>query len=1081
MSRPGAIAADVVSSKGVLLRLVVCAVALAATTGAIPAASAATPAADLTIQVTAMPTMFSSGDAALCAVGTVSPCDAYQVTVTNSGSVPTDGGTITLTDTLPTGLGIQQLEAQEGTASGGSCKQESAAVVRCRFPYALAPDATVGVLIYVAVEAGAASGQPNTATVSGGGAAEASVSEDDIVDASPLPFGPSGFSSSIAGLDGAPDTQAGAHPYELTTDVALNSVIRETADGNVGVTSVQDLRDIVLDLPLGLGASALAAPTCTLAELSSEGGGGAASGCPPDTAVGHIRTEPMGGVGADGTLYNLVPEGGVAVELGYVDALHNPHVLYGDLAPTPSGYVLRIAGREIPQIALTGVITNLYGDPAARDSSEPAVPMFSNPADCSGEPLTTTVYLDSWQAPGSYDADGTPDLDNHNWVKAESVSPPVTGCAALAGLFEPTVETRTETSAANSPTGLQVNVTIPQSKGVETLATPPLEEATVTLPEGMTISASAANGLSACSRAQVGWLGGTLENFSASPPSCPKSSEIGTVELESPDLPSSIDGSIYLARRDENPFGSPLAIYIVIDDAHSGVLVKLAAQVRANPTTGRLTVEIGGAPQFPLASLRVRFFGGARALLTTPVACGSYTVSSVLTPWSAPESGPPASPASSFEVTEAAGGGPCASSLPFAPSFAAGTSQSRAGTFAPFSMLFARQDSEQTLREVSVTTPPGLLGSLENVAPCPEPQASTGDCPPESEIGEATVAVGAGADPYWLHGGRVYLTGPYDDGPFGLSMVVPTTAGPFTLTGNGGPGREVIRSSIRISPATAQLTVVSDPLPTILEGVPLQIRTVIVAINRPNFILNPTNCSPLAVTAAITSTDDAISTAATPFYASDCAGLKFTPELTAATTAHASYADGASLRLKLAYPGGALGNQSWLSEAKLDLPRQFSARLTTLQKACPAITFESNPAACPAESLIGQAIVHTPVLPVAPTGPVYFVSYGGAKFPEAVAVLQGDGIVLDVHGETSISKKHVTSVTFRDLPDVPFENLEVTIPSGPFSEFGPNLPARAKDSFCGRKLVVPTLFKAQDGAEIHQDTRVAVTGCHRAG
>jgi hypothetical protein len=296
----------------------------------------------------------------------------------------------------------------------------------------------------------------------------------------------------------------------------------------------------------------------------------------------------------------------------------------------------------------------------------------------------------------------------------------------------------------------------------------------------------------------------------------------------------------------------------------------------------------------------------------------------------------------------------------------------------------------------------------------------------------------------------------------------------------------VVRAKIDVDPRTAELTITTDPsgphaIPNLIDGVPVQIKAVNVTINREHFTFNPTNCSPLSLTGSLGSDEGASSPISVPFQVTNCAALKFTPTLAVATGAHSSKVNGAGLSFKIAYPKGAMGTQSWFSEAKFDLPKQLPARLTTIQKACLAVTFEANRAACPAASKIGHAVVHTPVLPVPLEGPVYFVSYGGAKFPDAVLVLDGYGVHIELHGETFINgKTGQTSATFRNTPDVPFESIEVSIPTGPFSEFGANLPASAKGSFCGQKLVMPTLFKAQNGLEIHRNTKIAVTGCGKA-
>ena len=290
----------------------------------------------------------------------------------------------------------------------------------------------------------------------------------------------------------------------------------------------------------------------------------------------------------------------------------------------------------------------------------------------------------------------------------------------------------------------------------------------------------------------------------------------------------------------------------------------------------------------------------------------------------------------------------------------------------------------------------------------------------------------------------------------------------------------VVRAKIEVNPTTAELTIATDAsgphaIPHLIDGIPVQIKAVNVTVNREHFTFNPTNCNPMSLTGSIASDEGASSLVSVPFQSTNCAALKYTPTLSVSTAAKASRANGASLFFKIAYPKDAMGSQSWMKEMKFVIPKQLPARLTTLQKACLAHVFEVERQNCPAASIIGHVLVHTPVLPVPLEGPLYFVSYGGAAFPDAVAVLHGYGLTIESHGHTLI-KNGVTSATFESVPDVPFESIEVTVPQGPFSEFGANLPHERYD-FCGQHLKLPVLFKAQNGAEIHAETPVSVTGC----
>jgi hypothetical protein len=1078
------------------------------------AAHAQAPAAGFTVDSQAAPTSFSVHDTERC-LATLgvqgSVCDTYHITVTNAGSTATDSNAVTISDSLPPGVTVQKVRflwsgtgriapffpepkpSAESDLNGvltqpplelpPPCTTGSS-TVRCTFPlsqfgFPMLPDDTLELYVYVTVNEPASAGTlTNSVHVSGGGAPGASTSVGNQLEDPPPSFGPSRYSFAVAGFDGTPFTQAGGHPYELTTRIDMNTTVRTTPDGGSQATAIQDVKNVVVDLPLGFLGSALSTPTCTFAELSAHVSAGV-GGCPPDTVIGHILTQPESSDSVKGQIYNMVPEHGVAAEFAFVDSIAGDHVIYARVVPGPHGeYVLQATAPDIPQVSLTDVVTTLYGNPAAKQAELaeregrtptpiPALPTFTNPMDCSGQPLTSTVYMDSWQNPGRHHPDGTPDLSDPAWVTStslESELPPVTGCNLLQ--FNPVMSAVPDTTAADSPSGLTFGLSVPQIESMQTLATPPLKDAVVSLPAGLTVNPASAGGLAACSPVQI-----ALGN--ASGPACPDESRIGSVQLTTPLLSGRLSGSVYLATQYENPFHSLLAGYIVVDDPTTGVVVKIPGELKANPGTGQITGVFDNNPQLPFTELKMHFKGGSRGVLATPQSCGLFTTTSSLTPWSAPEptAGSAATPSSSFEVLSG-----CASA--FAPSFAAGTVSNQAGSFSPLTLSVSRHDGEQRLSGVSVSTPAGLAGVLAGVPLCPEPQAFQGQCGPQSLIGESTVTAGVGPSPYPIGGGRVYLTGPYNGGPFGLSVVVPAVAGPFNL------GNVVVRGSIRVDPRTAQITVVSDALPQFVNsveglhsGIPADIRSVTVTINRPGFTFNPTSCDPTLVTGALTGTQGASVAVSSRFQAAGCASLKFTPRLQVSTAGKTSKANGAGLFFDITYPKGALGTQSWFNEVKLTFPKQLPARLTTIQKACLAATFEANPAACPPASLIGHAVVHTPVLPVPLAGPVYFVSHGGAKFPDAVIVLQGDGVKVNLTGETFIDgKTGITSATFRNTPDVPFESLEVDIPSGPSSEFGTNLPHEGHN-FCGQKLVVPTFFKASNGAEIHQNTPIGVTGC----
>jgi hypothetical protein len=592
------------------------------------------------------------------------------------------------------------------------------------------------------------------------------------------------------------------------------------------------------------------------------------------------------------------------------------------------------------------------------------------------------------------------------------------------------------------PAGVGVDLTFPQNENPDGLATPDLRDAVVTLPAGLVVSPSAADGLQACSEEDI-----ALQ--SSAPAKCPPASQIGTVEIQTPLLAKPLEGSLFLAAQDANPFHSLLAVYLVVEGA--GVVVKLAGETHADPATGQLTASFRQNPQVPVSDIKLHFNGGSRAPLANPRACGTATGTAQLSPWSG---GPPAVLSSGYEVNAGCPTGA------FAPSFEALMTNPQAGAFSPFSVTFSRSDADGILGGVSVKTPPGLLGVLKSAVQCPEPQAALGQCGPGSLLGHTTVGAGPGPTPFYL-GGSVYLTGPYNGAPFGLSIVVPAIAGPFNL------GNVVVRAAISVDPNTSQLTITSDPLPTIIDGIPLQVRTVNVIVDRPGFTFNPTTCNPLAVEGTLGSAEGATEPVSTRFQLVNCQTLPFKVKFSVATQAKTSRANGASLQVKLAYtPGGAN-----IHSVAVTLPKQLPARLSTIQQACLAATFQKNPASCPVGSLIGTGTASTPILANPLTGPAYLVSYGGAAFPDIVVVLEGEGIRLDLTGNININKQGVTSSTFANVPDAPISSFSLLLPEGPHS----GLSAIA--NLCGAPLHMPTTITAQNGAQIKENIAIKTVGC----
>ncbi len=886
----------------------------------------------------------------------------------------------------------------------------------------------------------------------------------------------------IVNQDGSADVQAGSHPFAINTTIKLNE--RVQPDG----ASIPDgdLKDLQIKLPPGIVGSAMALPKCTTEQFHTPNPKISLSGanCPEDTQIGVARVELnlAEELGPPRSLYlgvyNLVPPPGVPAAFGFNPA--SLAVVLTAKVRTGEDYGVTVSSVNDSEVhRVYGAMTTLWGVPydhshdgqrgeclsiegvtlGACPVDQTPKPFLTMPTSCSPSPLTTMFYADSWQNPvSSLELEGVKaEVFNHD-TEGDPVG--VGGCDLLD--FSPQVSVRPESTAAASPSGLDFELSLPQNENPVGLAEGNLRNAVVTLPPGVMVSPSSGDGLGACTSTPApGRPGGEIALESSEPVLCPDSSKVGTVTIETPLLETPLTGSVYVAQPNANKFGSLLALYIVA--AGDGVLIKLPVHVEANPETGQLTTVVQDAPQQPFSHMKLHFFGGPRAALMTPQTCGAYHATSQLTPWSS-STETALSIDSPFSINTNCGGG-------FAPTLSAGTISNQAGAFSPFVTSISRTDQDQNISTIAVRTPPGLLGMLSKVTLCGEPQAQEGKCPAASQIGHVTASAGAGPTPLQLPlPGKpqdpVYLTGPYKGAPFGLSIVVPAEAGPYNL------GNVITRAAITIDPHTAQVTISSDPLPPFLQGIPLDVRNVSVTVDRQGFIFNPTNCHSFSLPAIITSTQGALATPASSFQAANCASLPFKPKFTVSTQAHTSKKGGASLNVKVTSGSG----QANIAKALVSLPKQLPSRLTTLQQACPEATFAANPATCPAGSNVGTAKAVTPVLAVPLTGPAYLVSHGGAAFPDLIVVLQNQGVLLDLIGNTNI-KKGITTSSFNSVPDAPISSFELKLPEGSHSALTTNLPAKAKGKLCGTKLVMPTTLTGQNGALLKQSTTIAVTGC----
>lgn len=1026
--------------------------ALLACIGAPVASAAPANAVAWSIRAIALPTSFQTGDTT----------DRYALVLTNVGGLPSHGP-VTVSDTMPAGVVATSVtfSTEEGGAGYWSCGvSEEGRLATCTTEQsipALAP--AVALDVHVVVSPSSPGPGANEVKVTGGiegcgGGGEpcptASGEAATSIDGAAPAFGPLLFEQQSLAGDGQPDLQAGEHPNGLTTALVLPSATSIGRDTIVEANPVQDVKQIVIELPPGEVANAQAAPTCSLSDVTGLGANPEA--CPLASHVGTLTLVEPNAIN-NVQIINVTPETGYPVEFAtYLPVLQRAALLYGSLGPAPE-YRPRVTSAPLDRLVkLIAVVSTFFGDPEATNGQKlTPVPLLTNPSDCSSSALVSSVYVDSWELPASFNPDGSPNLGDPNWRRASSSTPPVVGCGALQ--FHPTMSVRPDTTAPGAPAALSTDLKVPQNEAPHGLATPPLEDVRVALPTGLSISPSSAGGLQGCSNSQF-----ALSSSLAA--SCPASSQIGTVTLHTPILAETLEGQVFLGDPECDPCteangdpqsGRMVRLFIQVHSEHYGLTIKLPGNVSVNPASGQLTATFKDSPQEPFDDLKVDFKSGPRAALSTPRACGTYSSTVDLTPWSAPAT-PDATLNPSFEISGCGGAA-------FAPSFSGGTTSSQAGSFAPFTLTFSRQDSDEMFNAASVTLPPGVTAKLAGVPLCPEAAAAAGTCPAESRVGSVTTGAGPGSEPYFLSG-QVFLTGPYKGGPYGLAIEVPAVAGPFNL------GTVVVRQSLHIDPRTAQVTDVSDPFPQILDGIPLQVRTVNVTVDRPSFMLNSTSCAPMQISGTLTSTEGLTANETSPFQVANCAALPFGDVLTASTQAKTSKVNGASLHVRVASGPG----QAGIAKTKIDLPLQLPSRLSTLNKACLNAVFVANPATCPAASVVGSATIVTPLLAKPLSGPVYLVSHGGAQFPDTVIVLQGEGITVELEGQTNI-KKGITSSSFEATPDEPFTVLDVYLPEGPHSILA------AYGNLCSKALNMPTKLTGQNGVTIKKTTRISVSGC----
>ncbi|MBS1675991.1 MAG: hypothetical protein JST08_01270 [Actinobacteria bacterium] len=928
-------------------------------------------------------------------------------------------------------------------------------------------------------------------TVSGGGAPAASTDDPTVIEA-PVPFGVTSFLVNDENEAGTAYSQAGGHPFRASTDIEGN--LTSIPNGGL-VLAGGDFKSIQADLPPGFSANLQNTATCRAVIASAVG----QPDCPLGTAIGYIDVA-IGGQAAPNPvfktaepyayrggpyaspLFNTEPEMGSPAALSFeVESV--PYILEAKLRSN-GDYGITLGSKQVagaPAVKAVRAVVCANGveltpgpDFGKAWKCAPSIPgarpVLNNPSWCAGGAPLTTLRATSYEHPEQVvenDAYAGAPAGPFSYFGRRSGASPVpgsflTGCQALTESWvgngpeprSPALAFQPESEAGDSPTGAKVDLSIPQSNEQASLMTPPLKKTVVTLPEGLTLNASAASGLQACTEEQIGLIGTGFPapnpiHFDTSEPECPDGSKIGTVEAESPLLverdiagdaieeggkpvDKKLKGSLYLAAQKANPFGTNFALYLTIEEGKSlGITVKLPGKVEADPSTGRLTATFDNNPQLPVEHIRLHFFGGPQASLATPATCGPKTITSALTPWSAADPDNPvadeiATSESSFEVKTGCAAG--AAQEPFALGLNAGSQSTQAGAATPFSFQVTRPDGAQELDALSLSLPKGLTAYLSGVPYCSDSEiAAAGgrsgkaeqadpSCPAASQIGTTQVGAGAGPNPYYVPG-KVYLAGPYKGAPLSAVAITPAVAGPFDL------GTVVVRSAIFVDPETAQITAKTDPLPHILEGVPLRIRDIRINLDRSRFTLNPTSCEPMSVNVLATSTQGATDGLSNRFQVGGCADLPFRPNLKISLKGATKRIGHPALTAVLTARPGEAG----IARAQVNLPHGEFLDQGNLNKTCTKpVLLAGN---CPASSVYGKARAWTPLLEAPLEGPVYLVGGYGYKLPALVAELNGQIRVTLVGKVDSGPNKGIRN-TFELVPDAPVEKFELRMKGG---------------------------------------------------
>jgi hypothetical protein len=898
------------------------------------------------------------------------------------------------------------------------------------------------------------------------------------------------FDVTATKVDGSVDNLAGSHPFALTASIDLElDGPGPYSDGDLRDLDLDLPPGLVLNPNV---VSTCAASQFETPRGSPFQEGLSGESCPDASQVGVVTVRSAHGGGDTRTfgVFNLVPPAGFPAQLGF-NPYGMPITLTPQVRKVGGEYRFTLGADDVSQaVNIAGLELTLWGnpwlvghdrergnclneaDPAAyfgedavlerEPQTNPASPPFYEPGTCStGNPKTLpplayltlptsctgplqfTVSASSWQQPAtvartalSRDAGGQP--------------VGLAGCDSV--LFNAAGSIRLSTDRTSSASGADFDLVSDQQYLVDNVtetgrliasirAPSQVSRTVVRLPEGVTVNPSVGAGLGVCDPGQY-----AAETANSAPgAACPNASKLGEVSVQSPLFAGTLDGSIFLAQPDdpltaapgaENPFDSMLALYLVFKSPQRGVLVKVAGQVAADPGTGQLVASFDDLPQLPYSHVNVHFRDGQRSPLATPSTCGAYFTGTGLSPWRSPAAAQ--ANGSLLNLKAGIGGAPCPSGTPpFAPRSTGGTLNRNAGSYSPFYLHLTREDAEQEITSYSASFPKGLLGNVAGVPYCPEAaieraarnrgfaETASPSCSEASKIGRTYSGYGLGSVLAYAPG-NLYLAGPYRGSAFSIVAVNSATVGPFDL------GVIIVRSAIRVDRRTAQVSIdssISDPIPHIIDGIPIHLRDVRVYLDRPRLTLNPTSCDPFSVASVLTGSgasfgnqaDDTSAGAANPFQVSNCSALGFKPPLSLWVKGGTRRGKFPALRAVVT-PRPGDGN---IGGAQVTLPPSLFLEQAHIETICTRPQFNAD--ACPAGSVYGNARAFSPLLGAPLEGPVYLRASDN-PLPDLVAALKGQ-VEIDVVGRIDSHKGGIRT-TFDILPDAPVSKFELSLRGG---------------------------------------------------